>query len=598
MGESKVNATGSRKQTLQNGFSLKERALLSALVSFALVYTLLFQGAFEIFATNKEELGFRLADFFLPLLLIVIGSALVIGAAVTFARGRVYDILFAVLFWLVIASYLQGNFLNFDLNSLAGDDVGIVAKPWQIVLGIAVWVLLCAGCICAVLLVKKRDWIKTGAVFVLSILLVMQIGSAVVTGIRYQVFGYQPADSEETTDAAASNASEKEPAEALLSDKNLYKIGKKSNIYVFILDRFDVSYYQDIVRKDPDFFDDLDGFTYYRDNVSLYSRTYPAIASMITGIEQDFSQNASDYFKTAYTTSPFLHDLQENGYRIGLYIDNYYTYRDANIFDGIADNFTRTDGYFVNDRPALVGNMMLLSLYRYAPLIAKSYISINSTSFDGVIGYGEGYDEYQLDDAKVYQNLCKEKLSFSASENSFNFIHLSGCHDPYKIDENGNSVDGTTPVNVVSATKGCFLLIREYISQMKKAGVYEDATIIITGDHCRARNDGAKPEQPRQTALFVKERGQSGALKYSDAQVSQKNFLAEIVKSAGIVTTHDYGSAYSDVPVSINQKRYHKFQLSKGDGTTSIVTYEVSGRGDDFANWKIYKEENIGKLYK
>ena len=187
MGESKVNATGSRKQTLQNGFSLKERALLSALVSFALVYTLLFQGAFEIFATNKEELGFRLADFFLPLLLIVIGSALVIGAAVTFARGRVYDILFAVLFWLVIASYLQGNFLNFDLNSLAGDDVGIVAKPWQIVLGIAVWVLLCAGCICAVLLVKKRDWIKTGAVFVLSILLVMQIGSAVVTGIRYQV---------------------------------------------------------------------------------------------------------------------------------------------------------------------------------------------------------------------------------------------------------------------------------------------------------------------------------------------------------------------------------------------------------------------------
>lgn len=90
MGESKVNATGSRKQTLQNGFSLKERALLSALVSFALVYTLLFQGAFEIFATNKEELGFRLADFFLPLLLIVIGSALVIGAAVTFARGRVY----------------------------------------------------------------------------------------------------------------------------------------------------------------------------------------------------------------------------------------------------------------------------------------------------------------------------------------------------------------------------------------------------------------------------------------------------------------------------------------------------------------------------
>lgn len=63
MGESKVNATGSRKQTLQNGFSLKERALLSALVSFALVYTLLFQGALRFLLLTKKNWAFGLRIF-------------------------------------------------------------------------------------------------------------------------------------------------------------------------------------------------------------------------------------------------------------------------------------------------------------------------------------------------------------------------------------------------------------------------------------------------------------------------------------------------------------------------------------------------------
>lgn len=65
----------------------------------------------------------------------------------------------------------------------------------------------------------------------------------------------------------------------------------------------------------------------FDDNLSLYSRTYPAIGSMITGVRQEdadgnpFGWDADTYFASAYSTSPFLQELKANGYEIRLYTD-------------------------------------------------------------------------------------------------------------------------------------------------------------------------------------------------------------------------------------------------------------------------------------
>ncbi len=45
------------------------------------------------------------------------------------------------------------------------------------------------------------------------------------------------------------------------------------------------------------------------------------------------------------------------------------------------------------------------------------------------------------------------------------------------MDENGNYKSNTT---VEQATRGCFQLIRMYIDELKRLGVYDDATILIT----------------------------------------------------------------------------------------------------------------------
>ena len=140
-------------------------------------------------------------------------------------------------------------------------------------------------------------------------------------------------------------------------------------------------------------------------------------------------------------------------------------------------------------------------------------------------------------------------------------------------------------------------MIFAYLDEMRRLGVYEDSTIIITGDHPSARDDGEIPTQPRLTSLFVKPAGRSEEpLEYSHAQVSQENLIATIVKSAGIRTTHDYGKSYFDIGEDETPTRHHKFELYD-DGDTRIVDFAVTGKGSDFSNWKIVSDVNIGSLY-
>ena len=247
----------------------------------------------------------------------------------------------------------------------------------------------------------------------------------------------------------------------------------------------------------------------------------------------------------------------------------------------------------MTDRAALVGNMAQLSVYRSLPTVLKSTLSVSTSSFNSVISYGGEAPAYKVDDPRAYE-LLSGGLTVDDSEKSYTLIHLNGCHQPYNMDENGNRVeDGSFE----GAMRGCFGMIYSYIDEMRRLGVYENSTIVITGDHPSARDDGEIPTQPRLTALFVKPAGACDEpLAYSSAQVCQANLIPTLVKSAGIETDVDYGRTYFEIAKGENVTRHHKFELyDKGD--TRIVDFAVTGMGKDFSNWEIVSDVNIGSLY-
>ena len=141
-------------------------------------------------------------------------------------------------------------------------------------------------------------------------------------------------------------------------------------------------------------------------------------------------------------------------------------------------------------------------------------------------------------------------------------------------------------------------MIYDYIKELKALGLYENATIIITGDHARAMDDTVDVEDARVTALFVKERGSYGApLRTSSAPVCQENLRASIVKSAGLNTEFDYGKSFLEIGEDEEIVRKYHFEKSNGD-KDEIVKYHVVGDAKDFSNWTLYEKEVIGEIYK
>ena len=564
---------------------------LSLLIGAAFALTFCFFSVTEVFAANRAELLFNLKDF-LPWILIAALCGTVIVAMLIWLPGKkIGRIVGAVFVWLTVMGYVQSTFLN-GTAGLAGDDREAFETGTPAIINFIIWIVALAA-IVALSLRLKEETVRTAATVAMVAVLGMQAAGFFTNLPRLVKDRF--AMTAEQSEADTDEENDMLIAASYLSTDGITEAASKNNIYVLILDRLDVYYVDNIFKADPDFFEPLTGFTYYGDNLSLYSRTFPGAATIIAGQDGDLSVSNESFFKTVYGTSPLLHDLKDNGYKIKLYAPSYYAYRSGRSLYGIADNMASYTGYQVKDSVGLSADMLLLSVYKAVPTLFKPLIEISTQTFDAYVTYDKSSPQAGMDDLGFYEKLSGNGLTVGGCENAYTYMHLAGAHDPYVIDENVEKVEKGSSNGQV---KGDFRILFELFRQLKEKGLYEQATIIITGDHPRAHSDSKVPSQARVTALFVKEAGRSDeAFTISTAQVSQENLAATLIKSAGIATTHDYGLAYSEIPEGVDRVRYHQFQRVTDDGNL-IMRYRVEGNANDWANWSVESETNIGKLYK
>ena len=148
-----------------------------------------------------------------------------------------------------------------------------------------------------------------------------------------------------TSDAATTEGTTEEETYAhedgtkrILSTDGITELSENKNLIIFLVDRFDARYFELAQKRTPEVFDSLEGFTFFDDCISLYGRTFPSIAYMLTGVENDFSEKRVDYFRYAYQNSEFLNVLKQNNYKIKIYTDDYYAYSDASVMGRYASN--------------------------------------------------------------------------------------------------------------------------------------------------------------------------------------------------------------------------------------------------------------------
>lgn len=562
---------------------IKKRLLPVLLCAFAVSFTPFVFGPVDIFAGNRVEFTFAVSDFIWPLLLIALGVTAVVTAVLMLLPDKAYRVVLALLAGASAMGVVQSWFLNKGASSLpSGDMVAQIGVP-NLIVSTVVWLAVLGFCVFAV---QKDNW-KDMADTVTVVLLVVLVGMGVV-GLVSDLIAVQ-------TPAGSGDEAEVEPGVNYLSTDGLAAVAPDKNVIVFILDRFDIQYHDDVEASDPAFFTPLSGFTYFSDNISYFSATYPSIVHLITDTKQDFEESANDYFNKAYRDSAFLSDLHDNDYAIRVYTGSYYAYRDGtSSLRTYIENAAVTGSYVVTDRGELVRQMTVLSAYRYAPSLLKLCFPESWFNFDSVTDVSDnGESVYVLDDVAFGETVSGGlSLQQSGQKNAYIFYHLTGCHPPLYMDETGARVEKAT---TVQSCKGCFNIIYAYIDELKRLGLYEDATIIITGDHSQGFSDVEGAAPVNGTALFVKPAGRADEpLAASTAQVSDENLFAAIVKSAGIATTHDYGRGYFDIPEGETVPRYMvRFEEAKRG-----IHFTIEGPWVDKANWTETSRDQFDDFYR
>ena len=587
-------------------YSLKNKLCTALLLSLAAPLTVCFFGPFETYCGNISEFTFALGDFLPYVAAISAAIAAAIFVLLMVLDGKAFDIASAVILAVSVLTFAQKYYLNLGVNALSGDGVGVTeVGPLATALNALIWLVVIGAAVAAVVMLKNQNKARffVSTALVLTAILVMQTIGCISVASDLGATSVQGDASGENTENAP-----REPS--ALTYENLNELSEGKNVVFFLIDRFDVRYFENLQKTDPEFLESLDGFTFYNDYTSLYCRTYPAVASILTGKENDFDDTRLNYFKEIYTDGGHLRNLYNAGYDVNVYTEKYYVYDDAYYMSDYVKNLSGVKGYKIDDNLDLSADMLRLSLSTCLPFVAKDAVGQLSTpDFNAHAVYESDEAVYDADMKNVYDYITENEFETVESQGQFSFIHIYGCHTPIKHNLNWEEANDKEKYDTTMALKQSLTIIYEYIEQMKALGVYDDATIVITGDHPAALSDtkligeaSSSDNGTRVTAMLFKRAGESGTeLKTSTAQISQDELWATIYESEGLDSLKT-GDSFFDIPEGEDRERRYLFELSvtleDKSRADEIVTYKIVGSARNRDNWSIESREVIGRIYK
>lgn len=575
------NKVNFKKRTLNRIFP-------TLLISIALPFIVCLCIPFEIYGNNLDEFLFSVSGFLPFSLLFTLLITAIFFFSIIFLPQKAYKICSAILLALSFMFFLQGTYLNAGLTSLAGDNLGTkTITSGQKIFNVILWVIVIVLAIILSLFKDKNGIIATVGVILSAVILVAQLSGPLTLALSTDgVFK----DKEDRVASANGSASH------ILTTKDLTTVSTGKNIFYFCVDRFDQKYANQAYEECPEVFDVLDGFTAFDDNLSVYGHTFPGIANLLTTEQFDCNKSRADFLNDVYTENNTLDVLNENGYTVNLFTQPYYAYTDASYLPDYVANVSKATTYEVIGQPMLPLTMMQISLYRCFPLILKPLVgNVTSASCNNyVFSQGEnGFSQYSTDMKSVWENISTATFK-TTDKNLFTFIHIEGCHG-VDYDEEWNKASLSESKDVMISLRNSFDIIGVYLKALKDLGVYDNSTIIITGDHADPVDDASDLDDVRLTALYVKPSGSASvALKRSKAQVCHDNVWPTIFKSENITQSVNQNKTVFEVDESVNVPRYYIWQTY--DATLNEYIYSINGAGNDFNNWKLEKENYYDKF--
>lgn len=567
----------------------RKRMLAALLPTLLLVYMYDILGTAEVFFGNVSEWTFIYSDVIIAALIkcgIVIG---VLGFLLpVFVRGQILNVYILLCSALDIASYLQGLFMNYQVSLLNGEDVPWLEHTVFALVNMLIWLAILVVPLLLYRRFRKRTLqVIAGAT---GFLLAIQLVPYPMLLLQAPENAYTHKENETVYDVDGAPQ---------------FHVSEQQNVMVFILDAYGKEAFDALLSEDASYRKTFCDYTYYHNMNSEYCSTMLSLPSMLTATEVDFTQSIDRSNQAAWSSEnadAFYTAMHDNGYLVNLYTDSEVYAGGAENMLGKIDNIKEfmIRGYDT-DRFATYWEMLNISRYKLVPYFLKCNFWANSSIdankhtkrlSDKVVTDTSDWEEATdrslergvcFNNYEYYKGLRRNGLRPDSKNKYCVFEHVHGLHEPYQ-DYRGET-DG-----VESARRGCLELVIAYMDQMKKRGLYDNSTIIITADH------GDHDHLVTNPVFLIKTPGETHDLmQVNEAPGNlQTDLLPTILDSIGLPYEH-IGMSLLDMDEDMSRERY-KYNLARSSNLPRVKKCNAAGYLYNNCTRKLTFNGNINKI--
>jgi hypothetical protein len=481
------------------------------------------------------------------------------------------------------STFLVGDFGFFDGGSIAWSSY--VTRAW-----FELALLLMLGFVAF----RARTWLLTNTTYICVLL-------AALTAAPYLL-------ATGTQQASVENA---KPG-YVFTEQGIVDFSSRQNVFIFVVDTLQADVLGHLVKQESRWEDLFAGFTYFPNSLSSFPKTYASVPTILTGQAYDNSQPLSRYLNDAYLSSSLPKVLMENGFDVRIFP---YAAQPLIAHPELANNVVSVrDGQLATHvQQAEFAQLLSLALFRVAPIPGKEWVyndgALRFTPAPGAIETCEPEENYARGNNHPDLALL-DRFDACASATlqvpGFRFFHLSGAHHPFVLNdklEHHKPARLTRPA-YFEHTKGALAVLEKIFEHLKKLGIYEDALIVVVGDHGAGelpvgvdgsglevpplQGDYEQPITPVVStanliagaipAMLVKRAGSDASLSLSHAPVQLSDVYATVLQELGFST----GARPSMFDIDVNEPRerlhrYYQFGGWSIDYILPMMEFVVTG---------------------
>lgn len=459
----------------------------SIVLSLTTCFMLFIYAPLELYYTNQEEFFFDMY-ILLPLILcnFVIFFGCSMGLFVGIRKKKLYYPILYMYFAAFFCSYVQGNFLAEWLPPIKGSVVNWNDFSIERIKCIILWITVITVIFFLYkkkgnLFLEKFIKIVSGCMGLMLLLTICIL--CISTG------GYQ-----------------KKQILSTATTQNILTMSEEKNMVILVLDAVDGQVLNKIMEASPQYKEIFTDFTYYTNTASGYPYTVHSIPLILTGEWYEKQCDFSDFARQAYADSPLFRNLENEGYRMGIYETDFAV--DAlshNRFDNILDCERKVKSPFTFCRWQIQ-----MTGYRYAPFDLKRFCYVYTNAFNTLKALPEREELFAGDNLSFWNKLCNEQMEM-VDQNCFRFIHVEGAHSPSLYDENMNITEVS---NYENSVKACLTMTKKYINMLHEKNIYDNTCIIVMADHGHGSGFNDNP------ILFIKGFDEHHEMQTNDAPIS------------------------------------------------------------------------------